>query len=318
MISNNVNNNESGIKINGGHVDKIEFITNLFLNSDTAEMREANDWKERLIAALQRVPSKADALKPVIEFLIATLQPSKIYMLKYKAIDEAIPDRYFDLLIVMPSASPAFTELEPVLDIAYLQNKNVCCSLHNEGSVIEGLKKGHAFYVLNFTPENIVYDNSAVNYPVITSEQDKLMRRTAREVFVKRFTKAKGFYVCSETEFSNGNNELALFMLHQAVELTCHSIIVSLSGYDKKMHEIKVFKKHIRRSAPQLLPIFNEDNEQEKELLFVLEKGYIEARYNTDFKVESTVLTLLFKKVKLFQETAFKVVNMICKTESGE
>ncbi|OMP75082.1 hypothetical protein [[Flexibacter] sp. ATCC 35208] len=51
MISNNVN--DTGIKVNGGNVDKIEFITNVFVGTD-ADFKEASDWEERLMAALQK------------------------------------------------------------------------------------------------------------------------------------------------------------------------------------------------------------------------------------------------------------------------
>lgn len=296
--------------LSGGN-NKIELITNVFVNTDTAELREAKDWKERLIAALQKVPSKADTLKPMIEFLIATLEPSKIYMLQHDDINETKPDKYFDLLIVMPSTSPSFTELEPVLELAYLKDKRVCCSLHNEGSIMEGLKNGHLFYCLNFTPSNLVYDKNPTIYPVATSEQSKLMREKAKDIFTKGFEKAKNFYTCAETEFSKENNELTLFMLHQAVELTCRSILLSLNGHNVREHEIKILRKHVRRYAPQLASIFNDDNEEEKELLMTLEKGYIATRYDNDFKVDANMLPLLFERVKTFQDVAFQVAKRI-------
>jgi HEPN domain-containing protein len=295
--------------LSGGN-NRIELVTNVFLNTDS-DLQEATNWKEKIISLLQKVPSKADSLKPVIQFLVATLEPSKIYMLQHSGINEAIPDRYFDLLIVMPSSTPPFTEFEPVLDIAYLKNKRVCCSLHNDGNVIEKLKIGHPFYALAFTQENILYDNSSTAYPVATSEQSSLIRQTVIETFLKGFGKAKTFYYCAEKEFSEGSNEIALFMLHQAVELTCRSITLSLNGYEEKVHEIRIHKKHIPRSTPELLSIFNEENENDKKLLDILEKGYKDARYNYEFKVEENILPPLFEKVELFQNTALKIVKRI-------
>lgn len=296
--------------LSGGN-NKIELITNVFVNTDTTEMQEAKDWKERLVAALQKVPSKADTIKPMLEFLIATLEPSKIYMLQHNDIGQMKPDRYFDLLIVLPSTSPSFVDLEPVLEIAYLKDKRVCCSLHNEGSIMEGLKNGRLFYSLNFTPANIIYDKNPTRYPVATSEQLELVREKTKEIFTKGFEKAKKFYTCAETEFRNENNEIALFMLHQAVQLTCRSILRCLSGHNIKDHEIKILRKHVRRYAPQLVFIFNEDNEEEKELLATLEKGYIAIRYDNDYKVNANMLPLLLERVKLFQHTALQVVKQI-------
>ncbi len=294
--------------LSGGN-NKIEFVTNIFLNSDT-DSQEVNHWKDKLISILQNVPLKADSLKPLIQFLVVTLEPSKIYLLQHNDISGTPPDRYFDLLIVMPGTAPSFSELEPILDIAYLKNKRVCCSLHNEGCVIEGLKNGHPFYCLNFIPGNIVYDGHETTYPVTTPEQFALIQQAAMETFMKGFEKAKSFYSCAEREFNNGSYELTLFMLHQVVELTCRTVLQSLHGRNLKGHEIRMLEKHIRRPAPELVSIFNEDTEQEKRLLDTLEKGYIDARYNNEFKVDKTILSLLFERVKLFQVTAYEVIKM--------
>jgi hypothetical protein len=66
--------------LSGGN-NKIELITNVFLYTDT-DLHEANNWKEKIISILKKVPSKADVLKPAIEFLVVILKPSKIYMLR--------------------------------------------------------------------------------------------------------------------------------------------------------------------------------------------------------------------------------------------
>lgn len=306
-MMNNISSSDNAIKVNGS-VSKIEYITNVFLNTDT-ELQEAGNWKEKITSILKKVPSRADVLKPAIQFLVATLNPSKIYMIQHGSPEEDIQNKYFDLLVVLPSTAPSFTEYEPVLNMAYLTNKYVSFSLHNEGNVMEKLKTGHPFYVLNFTSDNIVHDNNQTAYPVPTSEQTALTRLTAMETFMIGFTKAKRFYVCAENEFNEGEKEVSLFMLHQATELICRSITKSLSGYEEKVHELRIQKGHIRRFAPELLSIFNEEKPEDKKLLEILEKGYKDARYNYEFKIEENILPLLFKKVKLFQDTALKIME---------
>ena len=291
--------------LSGGN-NKIELITNVFLNTDT-DLQEANNWKEKIISILKKVPSKAEVLKPAIQFLAVALKPSKIYMVQHND-EEDVPDKYFSLLIVTPTSS---TEQETVLSIAYLTNKNVYFSIHNEGNVIEKIKTGHPYYALNFIPENIVYDNNQTVYPVATSEQSALARQTARETFMIGFLKAKRFLACAENEFNEGQNEVALFMLHQAIELVCRAITKSLSGFEEKVHEIKIQRSHIRRFAPELLSIFDEEKNDDKKLLEILEKGYKDARYNYGFKTDENIMPLLFTKIKLFQDMALKIMERI-------
>jgi HEPN domain-containing protein len=293
--------------LSGGN-NKIELITNVFLNTDS-DLQEANDWKEKIISILKKVPSKAEVLKPAIEFLAVTLKPSKIYMMQHNNNEEDVPDNHFSLLIVLPNTSS--TEQETILNIAYLTNKNVYFSLHNEGNVIEKIKAGHPFYSLNFIPENIVYDNNNTVYPVATSEQATLTRQIAKETFMKGFVKARRFYACAESEFNEGEKEITLFMLHQATELICRAITKSLSGYEEKVHEIKIQKGHIRRFAPELLSIFDEEKKEDKKLLEILERGYKDARYNYEFIVDENLLPPLFERVKQFQDKALKIMERI-------
>lgn len=100
-----------------------------------------------------------------------------------------------------------------------------------------------------------------------------------------------------------------MFLLHQAVELTFRSILQCLTGCNIREHEIKVLKRHIRCYTPQLVSIFNEDNQQEKELLATLEKGYITTSYDNNYVVDASILPVLSERVKLFQDTPLQVVK---------
>lgn len=296
--------------LSGGN-NRIELITNnVFVNTDT-DLPEANKWKEKIASILKTIPSKAEVVKPAIQFLAVTLKPSKIYMLQHDNAGDDLPDKHFSLLIVMPNTSPSLTEQEAIINMAYLTNKNVYFSIHNEGNVIEKIRNGHPYYCLNFIPENIVYDNHNTVYPVPTSEQATLTRQKAKETFMTGFVKARRFYACAESEFSEGQKEVALFMLHQATELVCRAITKSLSGFEEKVHELKIQRNHIRRFAPELLTVFNEEQNDDKKLLELLERGYKDARYNYDFKADENMMPLLFTKVKLFQDMALKIMEKI-------
>lgn len=246
-----------------------------------------------------------ETLKPVIQFLVATLQPSKVFMVRHSAMAEMVGPLYFDLLIVMPSSSASFVEFEPILNIASLRNKRVYCSLYNEGAVMEQLRAGHPFFALNFTPDAMLYDAKGTVYPTVSPEQAALTRKRAKETFLKGFAKARRFYVCAVNEFNEGENEMALFLLHQATELVCRSITKSLIGHEEKVHELKVQKGQIRRLAPELFCMLEED----KGLVDTLERGYVDARYNFNFKVEESMLPLLLEKVKGFQDKALEIVE---------
>jgi len=163
------------------------YSTTIFINSDS-DAQEIRVWNERLNSVLQQVPSKADLFKPIIQFLVTAISPTKIYMMQNE--DSQRRSAYIDLLIVISGkAEVSFTELEPILDIVYLKDQRVSCSLHNEGSVLEGLRNGHIFYSLNFIPENLVYDDKVLSYPVTSLEALQKMKQKALEKFMGYYYK---------------------------------------------------------------------------------------------------------------------------------
>ncbi|WP_298737639.1 HEPN domain-containing protein [uncultured Chitinophaga sp.] len=292
-----------------GHNHRIEYTTNVFINAD-ADTAEVRDWKEKLISIAEQIPAQADTLKPLIQFLVASISPAKIYMLQHKDTATTAIGGFIDLLIVISGKNNVpFTEMEPVLEMVYLKDQRVACSLHSEGNVIEGLRNGHIFYSLNCIPENLVYDDKVAMYPSTTPEAMQELKQRLREQFMLNFKKAIDFNESATYLHENNPSHIIGFLLHQAVELTYRSVLQSLNGYDKKTHEIRSLKKHIRRCAPQLNSIFPDDTDEEKRLLDILENAYLKARYDSQYNIPECDLSKLFDKVMRLQETAKKIVE---------
>lgn len=294
----------------GGYNHKIEYTTNVFINAgaDTAEIR---DWKEKLISIAAQIPEKADTLTPVIQLIVAAIAPTKIYMIKHDTLEGMETEVFIDLLVIVSGkCNTPFTELEPVLEMAYLKDRRVCCSLHGEGNVIEGLRNGHIFYSLHCIPENLVYDDKAVSYPITTPTALQEMKSRTLQQFAVTFKRALDFNKSAVYLYENApTHSIIVFMLHQAVELTYRGVLQCLNGYDKKTHEIRALKKHVRRCAPQMNSIFTDDTEEEKYLLDILENAYLKARYEEQYSVQENDLAQLFQKVVCLQQTATKIIE---------
>ena len=293
----------------GGYNHRIEYTTNVFINAgaDTAEVR---DWKEKLISIATQIPGKADTLTPVIQLIVAAIAPARIYMIKHDAIEGMEDETFIDLLVVVSGkCNTPYKELEPILEMAYLKDWRVCCSLHGEGNVIEGLRTGHIFYSLHCIPENLGYDDKTATYPITTPIAVQEMKSRIQQQFAFIFKKALDFNKSAVYLYENAPSHIITFMLHQAVELTYRGILQCLNGYDKKTHEIRALKKHARRCAPQLNSIFPDNTEEEKRLLDILENAYLKARYEDWYIVPENDLSSLFQKVVQLQEAATKIIE---------
>lgn len=185
------------------------------------------------------------------------------------------------------------------------------CSLHNEGNILEGLRDGHIFYASQCVPENLVYDDKVVAFPITPPEIMMKAKKEAYLIFEPNFTKALDFHVAAARLHESHNSLITVFLLHQAAELTFRGILQSLNGYEKRTNEIKQLKKYVRRCAPQLCGIFAEDAEEDSRLLEVLDNAYNYARYGNDYQISEGDLAVLFKKVTLLLDTAKSIAHSI-------
>jgi HEPN domain-containing protein len=211
----------------------------------------------------------------------------------------------------MPDTTHAsFTELDSMLEIASYKYQRVFYSLHSAGRVREALSEGHVFYSLNCIPDNLLYDDKLMELPVITREELQKIKNDAQANFSLWLEKSHCFYESSVFLHQNHPSPLILFYLHQAVEMIYRGVLKSIICYDKKSHTIRNLQKLYGRFAKQLNIIFPDNTDEEKRLLEILEKGYLEARYEA-FAIDENDLLILFEKVKLLLSTANEIVEKI-------
>lgn len=292
----------------GGLYNKVAVINNVFL-SQGADEAELKRWKEKLASVVDHLPAEDGRLKPLVQFLVTVINPAKIYKYEHREA-KLLAGSYTDLLIVISGKNNRpFTELEPTLEIPYIGQRTVCCSLHNEGNLLEALGAGHIFYSLHCVAENLVYDDGNLTYPVTAPEALAKIKRQVRSQFMQYIQKATDFRETAAYMLKSRPSDITIFLLHQATELTCRGILKYLNGYDKKTHEIRVLKKYMRRCAPQLCNVFPDDTTEESRLLDLLENAYLKSRYELAYPVSEKDLSALFDKVKALQEAAVHIVT---------
>jgi HEPN domain-containing protein len=243
---------------------------------------------------------------------VAAVAPSKIYMLHHQDSLKQSNERCIDLLIIVSGRNMTpHTELTPLLEMPYLKDTHVSCSLHSEGTVLAGLRSGHIFYSLHCVPGNLVYDDKRSVFPETSPEIIEQLKLQLRETFINDFGKAVDFYESAVLLRQKQHSSITAFMLHQAAEMAYRSILKNLNGYDKRTHEIRILKKFNRPCTSQLEGIFPANNNQEKRLLELLDNAYLDTRYGTNYIISEEELSLLFERIRLLHETAQKIFEEV-------
>jgi HEPN domain-containing protein len=211
-----------------------------------------------------------------------------------------------DLIIVLErSCTKAYSDFENVIDLVMLGHEYGTCTIHNYGLLNAQVNNGHLFYSLACVEENLVYrKNTEEAFRTPNEETIAVMQEKSAILFNTGLQKAISFYDGAQYYLDGNNLEMAMFMLHQACELTYRCLLNVLRGKDLKCHSPGVLRKHLKRFAPEVIGVFSEFEEEELYYLQLLEDGYIKSRYELSYTVEKESLIFLNEKVGLLQDKA--------------
>jgi HEPN domain-containing protein len=238
----------------------------------------------------------------VIAFLKATLSPERIFLLHHDKNDNC---EYFDLLIVMPgNAQTNFNQYEQIVSMANIEGAVINVSLHQSATLQKQLAEGHIYYSMACNKENLIYDNGSTSFPPI----DKTLLYTACEkanaTFYNSRIKANSFLQGAADYYKDQDITITAFMLHQSVELALRGLITALLGNCAKTHCLRELKRPLKRCAPGLKYLLSASEAEENRLLHLLEKAYLESRYNDAFDISDNDIIVLMEASKTLCERA--------------
>lgn len=118
------------------------------------------------------------------------------------------------------------------------------------------------------------------------------------------FGKAKEFLAGSELFELRRQYSMATFMLHQTVEQTLHTIIRGSTGYYANTHNIGRLLSYAKFIVPEIANIIPLSSEEDKRLLQLLQKAYIDGRYQSDYKIP-------YKDLAALKDMAIRLIRMV-------
>ena len=166
------------------------------------------------------------------------------------------------------------------------------------GHVNEQLEKSQYFYSDIKKEGILLYDNGQFTLAEPRDLSWSEQKEIARDYFDQWFPEGKGFlrdtlYVIQHSDFKRG-----AFYLHQAIECFYNTILLVFSGYKGKTHDIETLGSLASNYSNELLKIFHRDTEERKECFNLLQKAYIDARYNKNYKITEEQLNYLVQRVE--------------------
>jgi len=126
--------------------------------------------------------------------------------------------------------------------------------------------------------------------------------KKAEEDFELWFQSANEFFDTTFDDIGKGRYKKAAFELHQAVECFYSTVLLVLTNYKPKGHDLEEYGRLAASQEPILLTVFPRDTAEQIRRFELLQKAYVNARYNKkNYKITKEDLDWLVERVKKLQ-----------------
>ncbi|MGI0016882.1 MAG: HEPN domain-containing protein, partial [Nitrososphaera sp.] len=138
------------------------------------------------------------------------------------------------------------------------------------------LKEGRYFFTDIKEEGILLYDSGRIKLAEPRKLTVEQRIKLAEEYFEEWYESATDFFESFETNLSKSKYKLAAFELHQAVESFYSTILLVLTNYKPKGHDLEEYGRLAASQEPILNAIFPRDTPEDERRFELLQKAYVE------------------------------------------
>ena len=175
------------------------------------------------------------------------------------------------------------------------------------GDFNHALAKGHYFETEIKKQGIILYDSGEYRLERRRKLNFDEIGERAQKYYNDKFSRALSFLLDVPHAIEREDYKQASFYLHQATENLLRTVpmVFMLSGY--KSHALETLMKACKEYAPGIFDLFPRDTPEEERLFKLLQRAYVESRYNPDFEIVKEDIDALRPKVERLRDIVEKV-----------
>ena len=195
----------------------------------------------------------------------------------------------------------------------FLEGKNAEFHTHpqfiNESisKLNNALSEGRYFYVDILAQGIMLYDSEEYQLATPCDLDYPKIKKMAQEYLNNKFSRANSFLFDVPNTLKRKDYKQASFYLHQATENFLKSIPLVYVLYGYKEHDLEFLIEKCKPYTLELAKVFPRDTPEEERLFKLLQRAYVEARYNDDFAVSKDDTDALTVRVERLRDITEKV-----------
>jgi len=169
------------------------------------------------------------------------------------------------------------------------------------------LTKGHYFETEIKREGVILYDSGEYKLERRRKLNFGEIHEQAQNYYNNKFGRALSFRRSALHDIEDKDVLMASFHLHQTTEHALRSIELVFTLYSPKEHDLEELMDRCKRFTTEIFKAFPRDTPEEERLFDLLQRAYVESRYNPDFEITKEDIDALLPKVEHLRDIVEKV-----------
>lgn len=180
----------------------------------------------------------------------------------------------------------------------------VSALVHSIDYINEGLSYNQYFFKQIIEEGILLYDSGNLEFVKAAKLTPQQLKARAQEYFDIWFPMGNDFLIDSRSALKRKSLRVSNFYLHQAVEHFYATLLLVLTGYKPKSHNLENLRHYSKNLSSELYLLFSDSNDfdLESKAFKVLKRGYVDARYKKSFLVNKPEIEQVLEKVSQMKE----------------
>ncbi|QEC69318.1 HEPN domain-containing protein [Panacibacter ginsenosidivorans] len=274
--------------------------------------------------SLEHLPkTKQEQILQIVEIIKEVAVPEKIILFGSYATGKWVEDNYiekgikyeyisdYDFLVVTEDNEEKDYVLKDIIvnrshDISKVPVNPI---IHSISYVNEGLEFGQYFFADIIREGIILYNTQKSDFSNPKELTPTEMRIVAQRYFDQWFKSGEEFFIDANNAFKRNSLNHSAFYLHQSAERFYNTILLVITGYKPKTHNLDKLRRHAKNLSEELFLIFPypTNDQHESHLFDLIKRGYIDARYKEDYVISKNEVSILISRIDEMRKTVGRV-----------
>jgi HEPN domain-containing protein len=169
--------------------------------------------------------------------------------------------------------------------------------VHSLDDVNHQLERGRSFFADILREGIVLHDTPSVKFVKPGELAPKVALAEAEDAFGEWMESARGFLKGARFYQQESEPKLAAFSLHQATEHLYHCVLLVLTFYSPKSHNLVFLRRRCEPLDARLREAFPSETKFERRCFELLRAAYVKARYSKHYKISAEELVWLTERV---------------------